>query len=394
MENSLKFNFHWLLLILIPIFSWGCFWFVGFPHYIEKIMALAISVLLLLFFFISGIREVRLPNDKVLVVFLVISFISIINAYLYWEQSPALTFSSCFGIYIYIYYFVLKKFNVTQTQIKNLLIFFSILYMVLWLYAFSQAPEVVFGNAEEIQDNRGMYRVQLNGIDLVCLLYFYSINRVVCERKYGINLFLAIVSFLFIFSSLSRMLIAAAVLVTLFLIFKRASFKILLIVGLFFVLFYGYVMRNEVVNNLIELQETQSETGSDKLIRNEYTDCFNLFPVHIGTFLFGNGAAHPSSEYGKREESLKSTYGFHRSDAGFPSLYVTYGFVSLLLIAVLFIRILNTKIPDHYYHYKLYIIFFIITSITTDHFVHSGVSLMITLYSLSIFETKKSLERV
>ena len=119
---------------------------------------------------------------------------------------------------------------------------------------------------------------------------------------------------------------------------------------------HGVDRRHKLSEYGVQLQEKQKDNpGSDTFIRNEYYDCIDLFPFHIGTFLFGNGAPHSASSYGKREDNLKDTRGFHRSDTALPGYYLNYGIISLVMILILLFKVVIHKIPDEYYYCKLYI---------------------------------------
>lgn len=385
--NSGLSLWKWMVLLLLPIFSWGCFWYIGIPHNLEKALALASSVLLLVFFFyfVTKRKNNHFSYGRIIKIFIFLSFISILNALFYWGQAPWLTFSAGYGIYIYIYYFVLRELNVSQNQLFRVQVVFAIIYAILWVYAISKAPEVVFGNEEEVGDDRGFFRISILGFDFICLFYYYSVVKYLNNLKSVKWLILTVLSFLLMFASLSRMVIVTMVICTLLYVLRTKSVKIILLVVLSLALSYGSIMKNEIVENMIEINERQSNAESDGIIRSEWGDSFNLFPFHIGTFLFGNGQDHVASSYGKLSEQWKDQYSYNRSDVGYPGLYVTYGIVPLLLIMLLFGKMLVQKIPEEYYYYKLFIIHFLIASITTYYFVFWGVSLMMVVYSFERF---------
>ena len=372
----------------------GCFWYVGIPNYLEKMMAFLTAFLLIIFFFLKivPIKSNKHTYGRYIKVIILFSFLSILNALLYWGQGPILSYCAGYGIYIYIYYFILESVQPNDKQIEKLLLVFSSLYAVLWFYAFSLAPETVFGYKDEIDDSRGMYRIALEGIDVVGLFYFYSLTNYLSNLKRIKYLIYAIFSYALVFASLSRMLIFGVTVVTLFYIIRKKSLKIILLFSVITALSWGAIMRNEIVTGLIELQKIQSDNPEgDRVLRSEYTDCISLYPFHIGTFLFGNGKDHINSEYGKREDVLKNTYHFNRSDAGYPGHYVTYGIISLIVFFLIFYRILKNKVPDNIYYCKLFIFYFILICFTTNHFISSGLSLTIVLYTLDVHATNGSL---
>lgn len=377
----------WILLILIPILMRGCYWYVGIPYIIEKVGLLVTAFLLIVFFFVQ-IYSKRIPKDSYgsLIKYIVLlSFISIINAFVFWGQSPYLTFSAGGAIYLYIYYFVLKKVDVGYDNIIKLIFVFSAITAICWVYAFYNAPGVVFGNAEEIKDDRGMFRISVGGQDMVYLCYFYSLTKMLSNKRDLKYIASTIISFLLVFATLSRMTIFAVLLVTVFYVLRKKSIIIIILVSIVALFSYNKIVENEIVSNLIELQKAQMEDpDSDKLIRSENIDSFRLFPFHIGTFLFGNGTPHSTSAYGIREEGLKDRYLFNRSDAALAGYYLNYGIVSLIIIILLLYRIIRRKIPEEYYFCKLYVIYFVVTSITTYSFEASALALMVVAYTLDL----------
>lgn len=382
-----------IVFILLPILFWGLYWYVGFPHVIEKACGLLVAVICVSYFFVYIIphKTPRNSYDYLLKSFLIITFISILNAFVFWGQNPALTFSVGYGIYIYMYFFLFEKFKISNKQIIDILKVFVIIYALLWLYAFSKAPVTVFGNAEEISDDRGLFRIAIEGLPLVVLYYFYSLSRLLKDRGFNWKLVTTIVCFLLIFASMSRMVIVTVLLVSAFLIIKRKSIvAIVLIAG---IIYFGapYISKIPAVEGLIELQRFQSENteDSDKLFRDEYHQCYELFPLNPITILLGNGHANLHSSYGQREEKLKSDYRFHREDAGYPGLYLNYGLLSLFLFVVIFYRALSQKVPEDYIYFKAFVIYFVITNITSYNFeMSNGLALSIALYSLEMVRNK------
>lgn len=383
--------FRAFVLIVVPIIFWRFYWYVGFNHNRTALYSFLLAAVLVLFFFVISVNgKLRRINkssyySKYILFFIPIIFVSILNAGLYWGQSVVLTFrAGCFA-FIVLYFYLLYTYKLSYEKGLHLILFFSVIYFVLWLYAVSQAPDVVFGNLEEVRDDRGFARIiQLNSIDLVYLVYFISLVKV-STKKEKLKLLwwmLLIVSSILIFYSLSRVVILASLLISVvFLLREKPVYLLLAVVAVLFS--YEYIMSNPVVSSLIGLTQEEVGSGSESALRIvEYTQFPQHYPFRIGTFLFGNGSPHVASSYGVYEESLKSVYRFNRSDAGYVGLFVTYGLSSIILFIMLLVRVVKQKVSMRAMPFKLFVIFLFIINISSWEFFTCGIGFMFSLYFL------------
>lgn len=377
------------LTALIPIIFWNFYWYIGFNANITKMIAFIFG----LFFTLKHIPEITRrfhinytedPYTKRISVFLIVVIISFFNAFVYWDQTPDLTFRSGIGIFIFVSYFYFLKKNMSRSILETTMFILAGIYLILWLYALSQAPAVVFGNLDTLQDNRGFYRVlQLSGLDTVVFLYFYCLTHISALK--GRKCFLASLTIVAcataIFLSLTRMVILAVLSLTAFYIVRKKS--IWFIVATLMLVFIGsqYILSNEIVESLITLS---TESSASDMRAPEYQMVFKLYPFRLGTFLFGNGNEHIASAYGQMEEYLKSAYAFHRSDAGYIGVYVTYGIVGLLILLSILWKVIKQKTTDENYYLKLVVLFVFFVNITAYHFSNYGFTLMVSLYLLSM----------
>lgn len=390
-KRSNTIFFRAFILIAVPIIFWRFYWYVGFNHNRTALYSFILAAVLVLYFFVISINgKIRRINrssyySKYIFYFIPIVFVSILNAGLYWGQGVVLTFRAGYLAFIVLYFYLLYSYKLSYEKGLNLILFFTVIYFVLWLYAVSQAPAVVFGNLEEIRDDRGFARInQLNSIDLVYLAYFISLVKV-STKKEKLKLLwwmLLIVSSILIIYSLSRMVILATLLITVvFLLRKKPVYLILAVVAV--LISYEYIMSNPVVSSLIGLTQDEVGSGSESALRIvEYTQFTQHYPFRIGTFLFGNGSPHVASSYGVYEESLKSAFRFNRSDAGYVGMFVTYGLSSIVLFIMLLVRVVKQKVSMRAMPFKLFILFLFIINISSWEFFACGIGFMISLYFL------------
>lgn len=373
------------LMMAVPVIAWNFYNYVGFNQQVTKLIGFAASLILLIWFFINlKKRDLRKNTySRYLSFYLFGILLSFVNALVFWGQSPILTFRASSFIFFIIYYFVLKKIKPSHEDIVGVIFFFASLYSILWLIAFFAAPEVVFGNLENLDDNRGMFRVlQLHSFDFVCLLFFYLlVNR---QKKNLLYTLLAILCFLMTIFTLSRMYIGAMVLVAGTYLLRKRPFVLVLFVAGIMLVPSKYTFDSEIFNSLFQLTKAQVEDSRDDtyLIRSEYRDFGKLYGFHIPTFLFGNGIPHVESGYGQIEESYKEQYSFNRSDAGYVGQYVSFGIVGLLCLLAILWGVIKQKVPDSFVYLKLFVFYLFIVSLTSNSFTEFIIAFVVVLYML------------
>lgn len=382
-----------LILITVPIIMWRFYWYVGFDQKATSLMSFILSAFLVVYLFVIWVNgnlryysEGSLYSRLVLLILFNV-FLSMINAYAYWGQGIVLTFRAGYIFFIIIYFFLLYSTDVSYDDIVRLVLFFSFVYLLLWLYAVSQSPQVVFGNYDEVSDDRGFARIiNLSSVDLVYLAYFISLVKVSSGNSENKLVWIGVlvVSLLLIIGTLTRTVIVATILVSgIYLLRRRPGY--LIIVVIVTIVASGYLVYNEVASSLFDLTYETFEFGPESALRIvEYTQFADFYPFNIGTFLFGNGSPHVESDYGAFEEFLKSDYFFNRSDAGPVGMYVSFGIVSIVLFTIVLIRVIKQKVSDDAMPFKLFVIFLFIINLTSWKFFKFGISFMICLYILDL----------
>lgn len=381
-----------VLLLAFPIVFWQCYCYVGFGNTWPKLLLFSVVALFLLLYANTIFKAffLKAHYDRY-VAFMILGFLlSLFSALFCWAQDVVLTFRAGVSTLVVLYFFFLKKKNVGMEEIIKIVFILAFLYLILWGYAVSQAPQVVFGNLDEITDSRGFFRVALNSLDVVCLLYFISLIKVFGERHRLFWFLTLMLSFALVFLSMSRMIIFSLCIVTLFFLIRQRSFFIVILIVFLFLGGMEILKKNEITSNLISMTEQQISDGDESNLRiTEYLGAFELYPLKFVTFLFGNGAPHVQSSYGQYEEMLKYMHGFNRSDAGYVGVYVTYGFFMLALLILLLFKVLFQKVDMHFMPYKMFVIFLYITNLTSYNFWAFGISFMISLYVLDLERAKR-----
>lgn len=365
----------------------GFYWYVGFDQTIVKYILFITAVVLLVYNIKPLMRSFtkKKTYDRIVAIIIFLILLTFVISFAYWGQSPILTFRAAASQFVFLYYFILKKYRVSFDIVLKLVTIFAAIYFILWLIAITAAPTVLFGNLDEVADDRGFFRIlQLPGIDNLCLFYFICLVKISRESKRKMWwIVLTMASYIIIFLSLSRNLIFVVSFVTLLfllLYYKKAllAFGIVLALG-----GYSLFSNNEILNSLFSMTMSEVEERSENNLRLvEYTEFTKQYPFNIGTFLFGNGEPHVLSSYGQREESLKTSIGFNRSDAGYVHILTSYGIVMMLFLLFLLHKVYKQKVSYNHLGFKLFIFMLFLVNVLSSSFFSYAVSFMISLYAL------------
>lgn len=381
------------IIFLIPVIYFLFYSYVGFDLNVLKIIMFITSAILTLFF-IANINKLRCFERNsygryISILMAIVSF-SILNALLYWGQDPISTFRACASMTGFIYFFVLRKFKTSFKVVNSLIFIFAAIYILLWLYAVSQAPRVVFGLEEEINDSRGFFRPIVPGIHFVAMAYFIFLHRAIYNEKGLLLLWicLSVICFIVVFLSMSRTLLLALVCFSLFYLIKSKPIVGLGIVLLLYFSANKLISDSEILSSLSELTVNEMSDSQYGSRTSEYSNFLKVYPFHIGTTLFGNGAPHVISSYGQYEESIKDGIGFNRSDSGWIDFYVTYGLLSVILLVSLAIKVFKQPKPTEATPYELFVYYLFITALTGNTILAGSSALVMALYVLEKFRTK------
>lgn len=372
-----------ILLYVTPVLFWQLYWYIGFDSNTVKLVLFIFSIFLFFFVFKEILCQDRDYFRKAFRVFLIVYFLSYISAFLIWDQSPLLTYRAGVFSLVVLYYFLLKKVSI-PINIKKIVSFFSIIYVLLWLFALSKAPETVFGNLDDVTDERGFYRIlQLPSIEMVALMYFLCLNDVLHNRKIIFNSVVSLILFIVIVLSMSRTLIVGIILATLYYFLRLKKIKLIILIVILVSSSSAVLSQNEVVMGMIDMTKDQFENKSENDLRLvEYQHAIQAYNTNALSFFIGNGDGHVSSPLGARDKFLHDSIGFDKADSGYVSIYCSYGIIGLLILLSVCFRCL--KLRDHIENlpYQCFIIVLLIVSFTSNAFIQYGIPFMISVYMI------------
>lgn len=386
-----------VLIYLTPLIYWTGYDYIGFDTSILKLIMFAYTLFLLLYCY-KGIFVSRYKKGSYnwyMRCWLFLIFVSILMSFLFWGQGVSLGFRATGMYFAFLYYFALQKANASQKDVIKVIGLYSIIYLFLYLYGISQAPVSVFSSGDEIEqtaERGGIFRISIKSFDVVCLMYLCALAKI---RGGDVMKVLPVLVFglIMIFLALSRMIIAATLLISLFFIISKVKFRnkiIILLLSVVAVVYLGHNSTiNEVVGSMFEMTEDQmsDRSASNTNLRVvEYQTAFSTYPRNAVTWLFGCGCPHPLSSYGHYELTLMNNIGFNRSDAGYPAILITFGIFGLLLFCALILKTCRQKVQPDYFGFKLYMVFIALVNLFQNATGWFSIAICIALYMLNMNE--------
>lgn len=388
-----------VIIYITPLIYWFFYEYIAFPTTILKITCFGYSLFLFCYTFSYITKRPSNIHDVFFKRLTLLLFVSLLIPTFFWNQSIELTFRASASAFVFLYYYVLKKTNASMKEIKFLVMFYSIVYILLWLYAYSKVPDIVFSYDERLIDRGEIFRIIIKSYDMVCLCFFVCYFEIFKNKRKIIWCLLSSVFFFFLVMGLTRMIIVTSILLTIYYLYKLISFKkrIVFTTIVFFV--FSFWISNRIsdidTNPFVEMIEMTQEQFSyvnkdnSDLRIIEYQMGFFDYPRNVITFFIGNGIPHPESSYGAYEKSLHDKYKFDRSDAGYPSIIITFGLIGLITFVTYFWRVTYVRISPDMIAFKCYIVFIAIINIMQDATTWYGISICIAAYALNLCNNKK-----
>lgn len=387
-RRSTRHQIDLILLYLFPILSYYGYYYVGFNLTTMKALYFIALPLMIIYVWKTFIHRNRSKYfNKIRLLTILIGF-SMVMSYVLWDQPFILSYRVTAGSLAIIYYFFLVKGNFSQKEIEIYIWINAFLWILMWLYAFSQAPTPVFAfdTEEQMDDTRGIFRISIAGRACVFIAYFMSLNKWVTtkEKRYII---LAGLFFTFIVLMTVRQSIIFSFLVGLYYLIRKIRYSWLYIFLLFIIFQFVSVKidNNSIIGSLIELSEKQindQEKGDTYIRFLEYKYFFTKYNNHPLAILFGNGNPHSEHLFGQRELRIKNTLGYYQSDVGYGKIYVMIGLIGLILFCRLLIIPIKQKVRADITYAKLFMIYAILVHIGTQFIISSIIVICIAIYLL------------
>lgn len=324
--------------------------------------------------------------------------LSIMMSTLFWGQSILQGYRASAPLLAIIFYFYLLRVRPSLKRVEAYVWILAGVYILLWLYGMSQAPIILFGDLEDADFSRGIFRLNIPGKAIIVLAFFLAINKYGYTQKKKFIL-LAALLFIFIVLQVTRQIIFFSLLIGLYYLLrksKRIWMYLALSGGLLLVIANIEIPKDSVVGQLFVITENQIDSqkrGEDNIRLQEYEFFFSKFSKNIVTDIFGNGMPHYDSKYGAYYvKTVQESYRFYLSDVGYAQMFALTGWVGLFLYLLLFLRAIRLKVPEPIKFAQLFIIYQAFANIAASWYSHDVICICICIYLLSINYEKGKLK--
>lgn len=315
-------------------------------------------------------------------------FLSMISSELFRDQSLFTTFRVSASYLYIIFYFVLRRIDISVTNMEYALEILVLVFCICYILQYIYYPRVIFSGAE--QDYTEDIRIRLYGQGLSSLGYFFGLNRFLQNKKY---LYLAL-SFLCLFVIILmgfRTMIVLIVVFTFVLTIKINGFNkrlftycFLSIIALFFIIQIPIV--SEKIDFMLDRQETAVLTNEDyiRVIQFQYFTQEHF--KNIWEYIFGSGVPDlaANSSYSIYMNGLLDR-GITWVDFGLLSISWLIGIPTVIAMIVYAIKAVFIKVPVRLYYVGVWFAYLLLSSFTTAEFFRPG-NFIIQAFALYILE--------
>ncbi len=388
-------------LLLFTFASFKFYSYIGFNTQILSAVFYVIQVLMLGY---CAKDVFRATGDRLYAMMryiLLITWFSVIPAWAFWDQSIVLGIVATTNLSVITLFFFLWKHDFSQKELEKYVMLLGIIYVILWLYSLKNLPMMTFGvtNADDttlFNEERGMLRINFVGRTSLVLAYFLALNKSFNTKKIS---YIALTGFLFVMIvfQLTRQIIFSVAIVTAIYTFlknkKLAAYVVAAFVAMYLFSFSLSFSRDSVIGSMIELTKTQTKYRYDKGDNrsSEYQYFFTSFSKNFFTDVLGNGVSYSSSPYGTVEQRINDN-GYYRTDVGYASMFVTTGWVGLILYLLLFYLCLRRRVAPDLEYALLFVGYMVIADVMASwHTTADGQAALATcVYILARFGKTKN----
>lgn len=388
-------------LLLFTFASFKFYSYIGFNTQILSAVFYVIQVLMLGY---CAKDVFRATGDRLYAMMryiLLITWFSVIPAWAFWDQSIVLGIVATTNLSVITLFFFLWKHDFSQKELEKYVMLLGIIYVILWLYSLKNLPMMTFGvtNADDttlFNEERGMLRINFVGRLSLVLAYFLALNKSFNTKKIS---YIALTGFLFVMIvfQLTRQIIFSVAIVTAIYTFlknkKLAAYVVAVFVAMYLFSFSLSFSRDSVVGSMIELTKSQTKYRYDKGDNrsSEYQYFFTSFSKNVFTDVLGNGVSYSSSPYGTVEQRINDN-GYYRTDVGYASMFVTTGWVGLILYILLFYLCLRRRVAPDLEYALLFVGYMVIAEVMASwHTTADGQAALATcVYILARFGKTKN----
>lgn len=307
----------------------------------------------LIFYHFTYDKTPRLPRyfGKEISLLLIAVVLSMFGASFFHGQSLMATALAQKAIYFYLLYYLLSYLKIHPDEMIRLFFVLGCMFIGIYLIQFILYPKMILSS--KVLEERGTIRIYLTGGGFAFFLYFLSLSRFFQTKhiKYILLILANIVVFILIGS---RQLIATVMAVTLAYLIISKTVKSKLLIGMLGAMFMVsvYLIFQDIFASMFEVSQDQKGDGMENVrLRAAIFFLYEFFP-NTFSYIIGNGAWNPHSEYGSRIIYYMQYFGYFQADIGMIGEYSKYGLLFVLVEIFIYIRVIIMKLPAHLYYIK------------------------------------------
>lgn len=355
-----------IALLIVAILKTNAFSYINWnPTYggwINNLLSL--GLLFYWLFYIRSSSHMNFKREVYLMMFL--PFLSIFNSWSIYGQSPTSGAWVLIGHFIWIIYFILHKYKISESALLKVFFIISLAILIIQIVQQITYPKAFFGimtieemiekgtkEAAEMRNGLWRFRMHYNAYFTAPILFALWIWL---QKKININLLLWIILLLIsVYLTLTRQVMFACIITLVYSLFlsKKGKSKAFILILIFIACLYSFY--DTLFSSLAE--QTVEDSNEDNIRLLSVTYFWEESLKTPFTFLFGIGQGARNSELAHIQEIQTSVYSFFISDVGFiGQIYergLTYVLVSYYLLYKLFIRLKNL-IPTYIRMFTLF----------------------------------------
>lgn len=358
--------FKKIILIVVILCSMKMFTLVFIPDMLIEVIEMAgvsIMLLFLVLYFIYGERhEGKMRFTFPVVLILVSVALSMLGAFVFQEQSFAITAMAQRVIYFYLIYFLLHYLKISNAYITKTIAVFGVVYMVLYFTQYMVYPTALIKSKMFI--DRGTLRIFMPGAGFIVIAYFiwlYSFFKTY-KLKYGLLLLGSLGIFVLLGT---RQVIASILLLTIVFVLQskvvKSKFLLFALIGI--AIIPVYFLFQDIITAMFDVTMSQSRTAESGIRLRAATYFLTDFYNNKWAYFIGNGYAG-SSGYGLRMDRITVLYSYYQSDIGLIGEYTKYGLLFVIAVFIILYRALTTKLPEDLMFIKFNFLGLIMTLVT------------------------------
>lgn len=327
-----------IILFLLVLITGGIsflYWPGGINRWIVRLMAF-----LMLLFIVKNNSSPSFHFKKIVLFLAFYPFVTIVTSAIFWKQSVYTSINVLLPHMLWLLYFPLHKYSLSEKEIYKSFLLFSLLILFLQVVQQFTYPDVYWGvyseeamvnmNRTEIVDTRnGIYRFRLdeNSYTTVFVL-LYCLDLL--KSKFSIkSLLVVMLMFVSVYLTLTRQVMASCFFVVLLSLLGKNFFSFRILLFLLILALIGWNYYDFLFEDMTS--QSKEDLDDDNIRILSYLFYFELIVANFVSFLFGNGMWGGESPFAKLADTWQFDMGLYTVDIGFVGFWFHYGLLYIMI---------------------------------------------------------------